>query len=209
MSCPTCSARCAGVCEPCWESFPRSVITAVPGGLDALRCRYAYGGAVAHLVLAAKATPAHGWLDTIGRSLPEPGHEALTNSCVVTWATGSREHRRARGYDPAERMARSYARRHGLPVAELLERQGGPQAGRTAQERAALRFDARPPRGAEVVLLVDDVVTTGVTMSRAAVALRAAGVESVIGVCFARRELNVASAMNGIRESGAARGGAV
>lgn len=209
MSCPTCASRCSAVCEQCWASFRRSVTTSVPDGLDELRCRYAYDGAVAHLVLAAKATPAHGWLDTIGRSLPEPGYEAATKSCVVTWATGSRVHRRARGYDPAERLARSYARRHGLPVAELLERQGGPQAGRTAQERATLRFDARSPRGAEVVLLVDDVVTTGVTMSRAAVALRDVGVGAVIGVCFARRELNAASALNPIRESGAPRGGAV
>ena len=120
-----------------------------------------------------------------------------------------RAHRRSRGYDPAERLARSYARRHGLPVAELLDRHGGPQAGRTAHERAALRFEARPPRGSEVVLLVDDVVTTGITMSRAAVALREVGVGAVIGVCFARRELNAASAMNSIRESGVFPGGAV
>lgn len=209
MSCPTCAKRCAGACANCWEGFPRSVTTAVPLGLDALWCRYAYAGPVAHLVLAAKATPAHGWLDAMGRSLPEPGPSAQTKSCVVTWATGSRAHRRARGYDPAERLARSYARRHGLRVAELLERHGGPQAGRTAQERALLRFVARAPRGAEVVFLVDDVVTTGVTMSRAAVALRDAGVPAVIGVCFARRELRGASEVNGTRESGILPGGAV
>ena len=160
----------------------------VPHGLDALWCRYAYAGPVPHLVLAAKATPAHGWLDAMGRSLPEPGHLARTSTSLVTWATGSRAHRRARGYDPAERLARSYARRHGLGVAELLERHGGPQAGRTADERSLLRFVARSPRGAEVVFVVDDVVTTGVTMSRAAGALRDTGVQVVIGVCFARRE---------------------
>lgn len=209
MNCPTCAARCAGACARCWDRFPRSVTTAVPPGLDALWCRYAYAGPVAHLVLAAKATPAHGWLDAMGRSLPEPGPDVRVTSCVVTWATGSRDHRRARGYDPAERLARSYARRHGLRVAEVLERHGGPQAGRSAQERALLRFHAVAPRRAEVVFLVDDVVTTGVTMSRAAVALRDAGVAVVIGVCFARRELRGGSEVNAMPESGVPRGGAV
>lgn len=188
MRCPTCAALCAGACARCWDCFPRPVTTTVPQGLDALWCSYAYAGPVAHLVLAAKATPAHGWLDAMGRSLPEPGHLARTRSSLVTWATGSRAHRSARGYDPAERLARSYARRHGLGATELLERHGGPQAGRTADERALLRFVARSPRGADVVFVVDDVVTTGVTMSRAAGALRDTGVQVVIGVCFAVRE---------------------
>ena len=209
MSCPTCAQRCAGACPRCWDCFPRSVNPAVPGGLDALWCRYAYAGPVAHLVLEAKATPAHGWLDAMGRSLPAPGLDARATSCLVTWAPGSRAHRRTRGYDPAERLARSYARHHGLRVADVLERHGGPQAGRSAAERAQVRFVVRAPQGAALVFLVDDVVTTGATMSRAAAVLRDAGVPAVIGVCFARRELRGGSEVNRSQESGVSRGGAV
>ena len=209
LVCPVCGVRCSGWCFACWERFPPSVDVSVPPGLDALRCRFAYAGPVRHLVLAAKATPAHGWLAVMGRSLPRPSDDARARSCVVTWATGSGIHRRSRGYDPAERLARSYARHHGLRVVELLKRRGGPQAGRTAQERAMLRFDAVAPRGAEVVVVVDDVVTTGVTMSRAAAALRDTGVPLVIGVCFARRELCGRSGMNVAQESGDLPGRAV
>lgn len=209
LICPVCGARCSNSCAACWERFPPSTDVSVPLGLDELWCRFAYAGPVRHLVLAAKATPAYGWLAVMGRSLPGPGADAGAASFVVTWATGSDAHRRSRGYDPAERLARSYARLHGLRVAELLERRGGPQAGRTARERALLRFDAVAPRGADVVVVVDDVVTTGITMSRAAGALRDAGVAVVIGVCFARRELRGASGLNIGGENGVARGGAV
>ncbi len=209
LNCPTCGAPCSALCAVCWERFPLSADSSVPNGLDALWCRFAYAGPVSHLVLAAKATPAHGWLGVMGRSLPEPNVRAWEGSCVVTWATGSRAHRRTRGYDPAERLARSYARRHGLRVADLLERRGGPQEGRTAQERSRLRFSAVAPRRAEVVFLVDDVVTTGVTMSRAAAALREVGVSVVVGVCFARRELRGASGLDVLPESGVSPGGAV
>ena len=209
LVCPVCEERCSGCCAGCWERFPASADASVPPGLDALWCRFAYAGPVRHLVLAAKATSAHGWLAVMGRSLPALSVDALARPCVVTWATGSGVHRRSRGYDPAERLARSYARHHGLRVTGLLERHGGPQAGRTAGERALLRFAAVAPRGAEVVVVVDDVVTTGVTMSRAAAALRDAGVPVVIGVCFARRELCGASGMNVVADSGVPPGGAV
>jgi predicted amidophosphoribosyltransferase len=44
---------------------------------------------------------------------------------------------------------------------------------------------AAPPR----VWLVDDVVTTGSTLSEAAHALRRAGAREVVGVCLAHRPL--------------------
>ena len=106
---------------------------------------------------------------------------------VVTWApTGSRR-RRARGYDQAELLARAVARRRGLPVAGLLRRLPGPaQAGRSASDRwgnptYAARRGARGP-----VLLVDDVSTTGATLSAAATALRRAGATEVHGLVVAR-----------------------
>lgn len=188
LRCPSCGRRCAGACEPCWSTFGPSSDVSVPLGLDDLRCNFAYDGPVRRLVLAAKATPAHGWLSVVGRALPEPPMSAGGPAWVVTWATGSRAHRRRRGYDPAERLARAYGRERNLTVAGLLVRNGGPQEGRSAEQRASLGFVAsrRAPRH---VIVVDDVVTTGITMSRAATALRAAGAETVIGVCFARREL--------------------
>ena len=188
LSCPSCSARCASWCAVCSPNFAPATDQSIPPELDALWCRFAYDGAVKNLVLAAKATSAHGWLGAMAGALRGPGEVVGPSSCVVTWPTGSDAHRRMRGYDPAERLARSYGRVHGLRVVELLDRHGGPQEGLSAQGRASLRFVANRRRAGETVFVIDDVVTTGVTMSRAASALRDAGARTVVGVCFARRE---------------------
>lgn len=101
--------------------------------------------------------------------------------------------RRARGFDPAELIARALARRTGLPVAKVLRRSAaGSQhqqqlgASRDARLAAApLGFGARgtAPRHA---VLIDDVHTTGATLAACAQALRDAGAERVAAVTWAR-----------------------
>ncbi len=97
--------------------------------------------------------------------------------------------RRQRGYNQAERLAAALGRRAGLEVADCLERTGpaaARQVGRDRAERlAGPRIEARgaaPPSA----LLVDDVCTTGATLSACAAALRAAGTAQVEAVVYAR-----------------------
>lgn len=108
---------------------------------------------------------------------------------VVTWAPTTSDHRRRRGHDHAALVARVVARSLGVPARPLLRRHPGPaQTGRSARDRWAdgPRFS---PMGQLVpgtrVLVVDDVVTTGATMARAASALRSAGA-SVVPAALAR-----------------------
>jgi predicted amidophosphoribosyltransferase len=95
-----------------------------------------------------------------------------------------------RGHHPAHGLARELARRWGLPRVELLDRVGSSprQTGLgLAERRRNVRGAFAPHAGAPPhVLLVDDVYTTGSTVSAAAAALRLGGARSVHVVTFAR-----------------------
>jgi predicted amidophosphoribosyltransferase len=108
---------------------------------------------------------------------------------VVTWAPTTPARRRERGFDHAELLAKAVARRLHKPARRLLRRLPGPaQTGRSLEERRrapALEATGRAPLPRRV-LLVDDVVTTGATVSAAARALRGVGAAEVRVVAAAR-----------------------
>jgi predicted amidophosphoribosyltransferase len=96
---------------------------------------------------------------------------------------------RARGFDPAAEIANALADEAGLPLAPCLARSGlGRQRGKRRAQRIGhpprIRTTGEAPRS---VLLVDDVLTTGATLSSCAQALRSAGSVRVAAITFARR----------------------
>jgi ComF family protein len=107
---------------------------------------------------------------------------------------------RMRGFNPAAQIARSLAREFEIPfdaVALCRTRDTPSQTGFDRRERLNnVRGAFRPRRGRNVperIWLVDDVVTTASTLAEAAIALRAAGASTVIGLCAARALLDVPS----------------
>jgi predicted amidophosphoribosyltransferase len=94
---------------------------------------------------------------------------------------------RWRGFDPAEEIAIAFSECTGLPLEPCLRRERGRrQVGRRRWERLSdpprIWLDAEPP---EAALLVDDVWTTGATLSACAEALRAGGCGRVVGLTLA------------------------
>jgi ComF family protein len=98
---------------------------------------------------------------------------------------------RRRGFNQAGLLAGALGERTGLRVADCLRRNGSArtQVGRDRTERLtgvdgaiAVHAGSSLPRRA---IVVDDVVTTGATLSACAGALRAVGVAEVVGVAYA------------------------
>lgn len=106
---------------------------------------------------------------------------------VLTWAPTTAARRRARGYDQAEVVARAVTRVTGIRLRRLLRRHPGPsQTGRARLDRlTGVGFSALGPVAGTVVVC-DDVLTTGATLSAAAEALRRAGAAHVVGLVVAR-----------------------
>ena len=112
-----------------------------------------------------------------------------SGTALITFVPPDGDRSLKRGHHPPGRLARELGRRWGVPVEPLVERTRPlrPQRGLARRERQRNvrgAFQASSTRGN--VLLVDDVYTTGATVSAAASALRRAGAQSVDVVTFAR-----------------------
>ena len=135
----------------------------------------AYDGAGRELVARLKYRNARGtirWLAKQMAALVDPRDVDL-----VTWVPTSGDRRRRRGFDQAELLGPAIARRLRRPCRRLLVGGAGPpQTGRSVQERrAGPALEAKPFGHGRRVLLVDDVITTGTTITVAARAFAAAG----------------------------------
>jgi ComF family protein len=101
------------------------------------------------------------------------------------------ERRKERGYNQAELLAAAFCRQTGLPLhPEWLHRQRltRSQVGLHFHERQANvadAFVAPPTVQGKVILLIDDVYTTGATLNACATALRSAGALAVHALALA------------------------
>jgi predicted amidophosphoribosyltransferase len=148
----------------------------------------AYRGEGRAVVAAVKFRGDRGPLGWVaGTALGELAAAGPDAPSVVTWVPATAPHRRRRGVDGAELLARVIAAELDVPARRLLHRgPGPPQVGRSAAaRRAGPRLEARGPVGG-LVLVVDDVVTTGATATAAAGVLRAAGASAVWFAAIAR-----------------------
>lgn len=114
---------------------------------------------------------------------------------VVVAVTTTPARRRQRGYDQAALLAREVARHLHLPYARALVRIknvhqiGMDRATRLEQSSGLYAATKVADIRGRRILLVDDVVTTGATMTSAATTLLQAGAREVHGLAFARDRL--------------------
>ena len=104
-----------------------------------------------------------------------------------------RRHIRQRGYDHVLLLARELGRLRGIPVQPIVTRRNNlVQLGKNRRDRklqAAESFHAVGPLDQKTYVLIDDVITTGATLSAAAKSLKDVGAEYIWCAVIARQPL--------------------
>ncbi len=170
-----------GLCAHCKTGLPfaqnggRQHFPFIPACVSPLN----YEGNVRESLLRYKFGGATGYAKVYGR---------------LVAGTVRRRRLRERGYDQARLLAKATAKELGLPLTQTLHKQRNTQpqsgTGDAAKRRANITGAYRMKRSADVtrkrVLLIDDIVTTGATLSECARVLGKAGAEQVVCATVAR-----------------------
>ena len=191
--CAACGRTCraeALICTRCSRSLAAEppILSGGPQGIDRAWSSASHEGVARSLVGALKfrrllpvaelmADRIH-WL--------APGH--LLGGTVVP-VPPAPPRLRSRGFDPAGELAAALATKLGTDLSPCLSRRGlGHQVGHGRADRISrapqIESIAESPRS---VLLVDDVLTTGATLTSCAMALRGAGAKRIVALTFTRR----------------------
>ena len=111
---------------------------------------------------------------------------------IITWAPVSKKRKRQRTYDQSELLAKPIGYILGFPVVQCLNKTKHTEANSSLDDEKARRsnvagvYDALPVVSGKRILLIDDVYTTGSTLSECAKTLMQAGAESVVCATLAR-----------------------
>ncbi|MDX6507445.1 MAG: hypothetical protein QOG06_2089 [Gaiellaceae bacterium] len=210
VRCVVCDAAGEQLCRACRGALPRLAPPlcdrcGAPTAWPVTRCRECSGRRLAFA--SARAAVAYddsvrrlvrSWKERGLRKLAEPIADAVADALpspparvtALTFVPADRSRGLERGHHPTERLARELGERWSLPVLPLvgrtrpLPRQRGLSL---AHRRRNVAGAFAPTREAPArVALVDDVYTSGSTVSAAASALRRAGARRVDVITFAR-----------------------
>ncbi len=215
--CPICDTLSegsdGGICATCWESFHR-LDPLHPAG-DALRARFASDGSVdgfiACYLFQKEGTLQHavhllkyrGWKSVgvrLGREIGKRMIEepAIGRADLIVPVPLHRLKKRERGYNQSEVLCEGIAMETGVRVERRLLRRTRYTPSQTTLDIAERRsnvaeaFAVKPSRAGEVkgkgAVLVDDVITTGATISACAAALKSAGAVRVYAAAVALAE---------------------
>ena len=195
--CAVCGLPCAGDlasaagfrCGECLKS---------PPSFDLARSYGAYGGALRELVHLMKYQGMTPLAVPLGQRMagiteaPE-WSEAFSRCQAVVALPLDPARQRERGYNQAELLAREVARHRKIPVLREACRRVRPTAPQAGLSRSDRRANVQGAFVAEkrlvedrVLLLVDDVMTTGATLNACSHALLQAGAAGVVALTAAR-----------------------
>jgi predicted amidophosphoribosyltransferase len=191
--CAACGRSCrsgAVLCTRCSRRLAEAKPLAGRGtsGLDRAWSSAPHEGVARDLITALKFRRLLPVAMTIAERIEWLAPESLLSGAIVP-VPSTRLRSLGRGFDPAAEVAAALALRTDMPLRPVLSRGDfGRQLGRRRAQRIGrpphVRLRGEAPRS---VLLIDDVLTTGATLSACARALRGGGSIRVAAITFTRR----------------------
>ncbi|MEO7119130.1 MAG: ComF family protein [Candidatus Limnocylindrales bacterium] len=204
-TCPGCGREGAVICARCRKPLDRrldeppgapvGLPVTLPNGLIQIEWCAAFTGPTRAALHALKYDGERRLATPLGLSLAARWRRAGVGGDVLVPVPVHASRRRERGFDQAELLATVAARALRLPMDLALERREPTAAqhslGRQARaQNVGGAFALRPGHERAVrgrwVVLIDDVTTTGATLTGCAAALHAAGVQCVSALTVAR-----------------------
>ena len=192
--CPFCGKvqEKRGICPACRKALPWTEgdqgLKTLPGGTVCAAPLW-YEDLAREGLLRFKFQGASAAAEPLGELIAQCAAERFSGEFdVVTWVPVSRRRLRKRGYDQARLLAESACRVWGVRPERLLRKTQDNPAQSGLTEAAARRANVLwvyEPVGPDIiqgkrVLLVDDICTTGATLSECARTLRSAGAAGVV-----------------------------
>ena len=204
-ACPGCGREGAIVCPKCLPflvrrrnepaGVPLGLAARQPQGLVQIEWCCSYSGVARAALAALKYDGELRLVEVLAEQMAARWARAGIGGEVLVPVPVHAARLRQRGFDQAELLARAAGRLLKLPVATVLERATRTAAQHSLGRRARAAnvggaFAVKPGSRRQVsgnwVVLVDDVVTTGATLSGCANALYAADALAVSGLALAR-----------------------
>ena len=198
--CPFCRgavARDGDLCPHCQETLPWRTEARAEREVDLLEgCASAlgYGGLVRKCVHRFKFSRKLGYAKALGPLVAQCAADHFSvDFDLISWPPLSPKGLRRRGYDQARLLAQAVARSRGMEETPLFQKKNATGQQSLLKEPAARRanvlgayslIDPQRVRGKRI-LLVDDVVTSGATLSECARVLLTAGAAGVWAVTLA------------------------
>lgn len=193
--CYLCEQECVtsedGLCDDCRRDLKLAISPAPPEGLDGLTAGLQYCDELATVFYRFKNKERRDYTPFLAQfiAIPEAWRAELLLPVPLHWW---REYRRT--YNQSYLLSEYVSSRYGIPICrELLVRTRPTPQQKLLNEKQRRRnlksaFRAAPECKGRSIVLIDDVVTTGSTLSECARTLKKAGAYRVYAACVACTE---------------------
>lgn len=197
--CRRLTGRGRQICPDCEKKLPYTVGEDAKQyfkNIDVCVSPLYYEGSVRESLLRYKFDGCAAYGTVYGKLIAKCIDETAVSCDIITWVPLSRRRLRKRGYDQAEMIAQTVSKELGIPCERLLVkiRDNPAQSGignmenRQKNVSGVYQVTNRELFYGKRVMLTDDIVTTGSTISECAFMLKKAGAASVYAAAAARKK---------------------